>query len=66
MKRLVNWIENKGKDLYKMIDLGETLSLELNVIETNRFFRQKDQVRNKIGSQCDLEIAKRWSILQKV
>ncbi len=44
MKKGVNWIENQGENLYKMlkIHLGETLdqlwilvALELNAIETS-------------------------------
>ncbi len=51
MKKGVNWIENQGENLYKMlknckiIHVGEKLvqnwvqvSFELNVIETNPFF----------------------------
>ncbi len=40
MKKAVNKIENHRENWYK-------LSLELNVIETNRFFVQKERV-NKI------------------
>ncbi len=50
MKKGVNKIENQGEKWYKLLqkcqmtDFCAKLSLELNVIETNRFFLQKEGV----------------------
>ncbi len=71
MKKGVNWIENQSENCYKMfkncyiMHLGEQLdqlwvqvSLELNEIETTRFFSaergvSKTKVNHKKGTQLD-------------
>ncbi len=79
MKKGVNWIENQGENWHKMLENGKIihfseffyqlyiqLSLALNVIETTRFFLQKEGGQSEpdeayTGTQSDEKYQKRGS-----